>query len=100
VVSGQDGLTTPATVAVVGVVLKALKKANPTPDDELLPEYDLNSLRVRSFGPARVAPPRHGVVLEDDAAAVFPDSASVNEALRFLIRSRQGAAPDRPRGGK
>ena len=53
--------------------------------DELRPEYDLKSLRVRKFGPARK---QFGdfVKLEPDVAAVFPDAASVNKALRWLIQ--------------
>ncbi|MGH9837634.1 MAG: hypothetical protein ACREEM_02495 [Blastocatellia bacterium] len=55
------------------------------PKDELLPEYDLRSLRVVARGPARQSPP---VVIElaPDVAAYFPDARSVNEALRTLIR--------------
>ena len=53
--------------------------------DEIRPEYDLRSLQVREFGTARK---QFGnfVKLEPDVAEVFPDAASVNEALRFLIR--------------
>ena len=53
--------------------------------DELRPEYDLKSLQVRKFGPARK---QFGdfVKLEPDVAAVFPDAAPVNKALRCLIR--------------
>ena len=58
-------------------------------DDELLPEYNLRSLRVRKFGPARESFGGHGVVLAPDVAAAFPDSNSVNEALRFLLRVTQ-----------
>ena len=54
-------------------------------NDELRPEYDLRSLRVRRFGPGRKS--FGGVVrLEPDVAEVFPDADAVNEALRFLIR--------------
>ena len=56
-------------------------------EDELRPEYDLKSLRVRKVGPERT---RFGnkqfVQLAPDVAEVFPNSESVNEALRFLIR--------------
>ena len=54
-------------------------------DDELRPEYDLKSLRVRRLGPGRKS---FGSVvrLEPDVAEVFPNADSVNEALRFLIR--------------
>jgi len=54
-------------------------------EDELRPEYDLRTLRVRRLGPARK---RFGSVirLEPDVADAFPDADAVNEALRFLIR--------------
>jgi len=54
-------------------------------EDELQPEYDLRSLRVRKLGPARK---RFGDVirLEPDVADAFPDADAVNQALRFLIR--------------
>lgn len=53
--------------------------------DELRPEYDLRTLRVRKFGPARK---QFGnfVKLEPDVAAVFPNDPTVNEALRGLIQ--------------
>jgi hypothetical protein len=63
-----------------------MKNSSVENDDELRPEYDLSSLRVRKVGPGRTASGQHGVLLEPDVAAVFPDSHSVNEALRFLIR--------------
>ena len=63
-----------------------MKNSSLESDDELRPEYDLSSLRVRKVGPDRTAGGQHGVLLEPDVAAVFPDSHSVNEALRFLIR--------------
>jgi hypothetical protein len=55
-------------------------------DDELRPEYDLASLRVRRLGPRRKSFGGSVVRLEPDVAEVFPDADSVNEALRFLIR--------------
>lgn len=53
--------------------------------DELRPEYDLSTLRVRKLGPGRK---RFGDVikLDPDVAGAFPDADAVNEALRFLIR--------------
>lgn len=69
-----------------------MKKAE-TADDELLPEYDLRKLRVRKFGPGRTSFAGHGVVLAPDVAAVFPDSNSVNEALRFLMRITRDHLP-------
>ena len=62
-----------------------MKKVESELNDDLRPEYDLHKLRVRKPGPGRK---RFGdtVCLEPDVAQVFPDAASVNEALRFLIR--------------
>ena len=54
-------------------------------DDELRPEYDLKSLRVRRLGPGRKSFV-DVVRLEPDVAEAFPDADSVNEALRSLIR--------------
>jgi hypothetical protein len=55
-------------------------------EDDLRPEYDLHSLQVRKLGPGRKSFGRLTVCLEPDVAKIFPDSDSVNEALRFLIR--------------
>lgn len=55
--------------------------------DKLRPEYDLRDLQVRKVGPERKHFGRFVVQLEPDVAEVFPNAASVNEALRFLIRA-------------
>ncbi|MCB1824676.1 MAG: hypothetical protein KDJ54_08945 [Candidatus Competibacteraceae bacterium] len=55
-------------------------------EDDLRPEYDLRSLRVRKMGSGRKVFGGLTVCLEPDVAEIFPDSESVNEALRFLIR--------------
>lgn len=55
-----------------------------TLNDELKPEYDLKSLKVRKVGEGRKL--LNQVQLDVDVAKIFPDSKSVNEALRFLIR--------------
>jgi len=54
-------------------------------EDELRPEYDLSTLRIRKLGPGRKS---FGDVirLEPDEAGAFPNADAVNEALRFLIR--------------
>ena len=69
-----------------------MKKVAAEIEDELRPEYDLKSLRVRKLGPGRK---RFGDVvrLEPDVVAAFPDAASVNEALRFLIRVSKEDSP-------
>ena len=63
-----------------------MKKAKDSMDDEVRLEYDLKSLRVRKVGPERKSFGGRSVRLEPDVAALFPDSESVNEALRILIR--------------
>jgi hypothetical protein len=61
-----------------------MKKVEAEMEDELRPEYDLKSLRVRRVGPGRKS---FGdlVRLEPDVAEAFPDAEAVNEALRSLI---------------
>jgi hypothetical protein len=65
-----------------------MKKIKSEVSDELQPEYDLRSLRVRRPGPGRRG---FGdtIRLEPDVAEIFPDADAVNEALRFLIRVTQ-----------
>jgi len=69
----------------VGLNGKPMKKVESELEDELRPEYDLRSLRVRKLGPGRKS---FGDVvrLEPDVADAFPDADAVNQALRFLIR--------------
>ena len=69
-----------------------MKKDKKEREDELQPEYDLKSLRVRKLGPGRKS---FGDVvrLEPDVSEVFPDAESVNEALRFLIRITKDNKP-------
>lgn len=55
-------------------------------NDELKPEYDLQKLSVRKVGEGRQLLNERQIQLDVDVAKSFPDSASVNEALRFLIR--------------
>jgi len=70
-----------------------MKKIESETNDELRPEYDLHSLRVRKLGPGRKS--FSGTVrLEPDVAEIFPDADAVNEALRFLIRITQEKKPE------
>ncbi len=55
-----------------------------TLNEELKPEYDLKNLKVRKVGEGRKL--LNQIQLDVDVAKIFPDSKSVNEALRFLIR--------------
>ena len=54
-------------------------------DDEMLPEYDF-SKGVQGKYARRFAEGTNLVALSPDVAEVFPDSKSVNEALRLLIK--------------
>ena len=62
------------------------KKSSLEPEDDLRPEYDFHKLRVVARGPGRKKPAETTVHLAADVAEIFPDSDSVNEALRFLMR--------------
>ena len=69
-----------------------MKKVEPKMNDELRPEYDLRSLRVRKLGSGRKSL-GSTIRLEPDVAEVFPDADSVNEALRSLIRGSKEKQP-------
>ncbi len=61
-------------------------------NDDLKPEYDF-SHGVRGKYVSRLAEGANIAVLDSDVASIFPDSASVNEALRALaqiIHARSG----------
>ena len=62
------------------------KKSEKSPGEALRPEYDFRELRVVARGANRKPPQPSKINLHPDVAEVFPDSAAVNEALRFLIR--------------
>jgi hypothetical protein len=66
------------------------KKESNEHDPEMLDEYDFSG-GVRGKHAARYAQGSNVVVLDPDVAEVFPDSESVNKALRALaeiIQSR------------
>ncbi len=69
-----------------------MKKASKTRHDrDMLDEYDF-SKGVRGKYAKRYAEGTNIVVLSPDVAEVFPDSESVNEALRVLVKiARQKA---------
>ena len=64
-------------------------KNNSELEGELLPEYDLKSLRVRKLGSERKSFGSEVVRLEPDVAEMFPTADAVNEALRLLIQIAQ-----------
>lgn len=73
-----------------------MKKVETEMEDELRPEYDLRNLRVRKVGAERNSFGGLTIRLEPDVAEVFPDSESVNETLRFLIRITRENKPTFP----
>ena len=78
-----------------------MKKASKTKrDDGLRPEYDLSQLKggVRGKYFRRAAAGTNLVLIEPDLAAVFPDSAAVNRALRILADASRTATSPRRRG--
>jgi hypothetical protein len=63
-------------------------------NDDLEPEYDLSKLNVRKIGEGRKMLQENAISLDVDVAKVFPDSESVNQALRFLIRITKEHQPE------
>lgn len=64
------------------------KNKNKIEDEEMRSEYDLSQLnnRVRGKYVERYNSGTNLILLETDVQAAFPDSESVNEALRMLIK--------------
>ena len=63
--------------------MKKAPKGNRDPD--LLDDYDFSG-GIRGKYAKRYAEGTNVVVLAPDVAAIFPDSESVNEALRALVQ--------------
>lgn len=70
-----------------------MSKVDPELNDDLRPEYDLESLRVRRMGPSRSSFGGTTVRLDPDVAEWFPTPESVNEALRLMVRIAREARP-------
>lgn len=71
------------------------KKEDDARDSDMLEEYDFSG-GVRGKYAARYAQGSNVVVLDPDVAEVFPDSESVNKALRALAEIIQSRT-ERPR---
>lgn len=66
-------------------------------NDDLKPEYDFSN-GIRGKYVSRLSKGANIAVLDSDVASIFPDSASVNEALRALaqiIQSNSGKRASR-----
>jgi hypothetical protein len=62
-----------------------MNQNNPEAQDDMRSEYDFsNAVRGRDFEAFKQG--TNLVLLDSDVAGVFKDSASVNEALRLLLR--------------
>ncbi|SJM89006.1 hypothetical protein [Crenothrix polyspora] len=59
---------------------------------EFRPEYDLKNLKLKKLNATHKS---YGelIRLESDVALIFPDSESVNEALRYLIEMTKRRSP-------
>ena len=64
-------------------------------EDTMRSEYDF-SKAVRGETAARYAEGTNVVLLDPDVAEIFPDTRSVNEALRTIARLTHSASPKRP----
>jgi len=75
------------------------KESSKTTVDELRKEYDLSSLQrgVRGKYYRRATAGTNLVLIDADLAHVFPDSDSVNRALRLLAETARAADPARRR---
>ena len=64
------------------------KQSNNEMEDDLRPEYDFSQMknRVRGKYAERYKKGTNLVLLAPDVAEAFPDSESVNEALRLLLK--------------
>jgi hypothetical protein len=71
-----------------------MKKTDAVPDDDMLPHYDfrggVRGKYARDYGRSE-----NLRVLAPDLLEVFPDSESVNEALRTIVRITSSAIPQK-----
>lgn len=80
-----------------------MKKVSPSRKDSgLRPEYDLTSLKggVRGKYYEQAVAGTNLVLIEPGLADVFPDSESVNRALRLLADTAAAAATSPRRSGR
>ena len=80
-----------------------MKRASPRRfDDDLRPEYDLARLKggVRGKYYRQAMAGTNLVLIDRELAEVFPDTESVNRALRLLVNTAEAATgPSRRRSG-
>lgn len=73
-------------------------------EDELLPEYDSGKMKLvgRGIYAKRFRSGTNIVLLDRDVREIFPDSESVNEALRVIAKAakRQAVRAKKPQSRK
>jgi hypothetical protein len=69
-----------------------VKKIDVDKDDDLLPEYDFSQMEggVRGKYVERYREGTNLVLLDADVAETFPDAKAVNDALREVLRAKEG----------
>ena len=79
-----------------------MKKGSRKADTGLRAEYDLSQLEggVRGNYHRRATAGTSLVLIEPDLANLFPDSESVNRALRLLAETARAATAPKRKGGK
>ena len=72
--------------------------------DELRPEYKLSDFKTKGvrgkYYKRIMAEGTNVVLLDRDVAKAFPDSVTVNEALRTMLRARRSRRTTAPRGAR
>ena len=71
---------------------RPMKKIDIDEDDDLLPEYDFSQMKggMRGKYVERYREGTNLVLLDPDVAAAFPDAKAVNDALRRVLRTKEG----------
>ena len=75
------------------------RKVSPRSSDDMRPEYDFTG-GVRGRFYKEYVKGTNVVILDPDVAEVFPDSRTVNEALRALAQVAKRHAKNKPRKRK
>ena len=70
------------------------RKRSRVDEDTMRPEYDFSGA-TRGVTAGRYAQGTNVVILDPDVAALYPDAASVNEALRALAKIAESTAKRR-----
>ena len=71
-----------------------MKKASPTPEDELRQEYKRSDFgkMIRGKYAGKLATASNVVVLDPEVSKAFPNGQAVNDALRSLIEIAKATA--------